>query len=202
MGNGTLFIISAPSGAGKTSLVNEILGRLNNIQASISHTTRDRRSGENDAVDYHFTGRDEFLAMIENGAFLEHAEVFGNFYGTSEHWVKASLATGTDVILEIDWQGAEQVRRRFPKSKSIFILPPSKKALLERLNGRGQDNPDVIEKRIAAATEEMSHYIEADYLVINDDFTIARGELEAIITSTRCLQPVKGIEKLLLDLLS
>jgi guanylate kinase len=202
MGIGTLFIISAPSGAGKTSLVNEILGRLDNIQASISHTTRDRRSGENDGVDYHFMGRDEFLAMVENGAFLEHAEVFGNFYGTSEQWVKASLAVGTDVILEIDWQGAEQVRRRFPESKSIFILPPSKKALLERLHGRGQDNSDVIEKRISAATEEMGHYVEADYLVINDNFSSARGELEAIISATRCLQPVTGIDKLLLDLLS
>ena len=122
--------------------------------------------------------------MTGDNAFLEHAEVFGNFYGTSEQWVQNTLTAGTDVILEIDWQGAEQVRRRFPESKSIFILPPSKKALHERLHGRGQDDADVIAKRIAAATEEMSHYVEADYLLINDDFAVASNELEAIITAT------------------
>ena len=163
MGKGTLFIISAPSGAGKTSLVNEILGRMNNIQASISHTTRDCRPGEQSGVDYHFVNHDDFLSMISNNAFLEHAEVFG---------------------------------------KSIFILPPSKKALRQRLNGRGQDDEDVIAKRIAAATEEMSHYVDANYLVVNDDFSNASNELEAIITATRCQQPVSGVEKLLLDLLS
>jgi guanylate kinase len=202
MGNGTLFIISAPSGAGKTSLVNEILGRMENIQASVSHTTRVCRPGETDGTDYHFVSHDEFLTMTGENAFLEHAEVFGNFYGTSEQWVKSTLAAGTDVILEIDWQGAEQVRRRFPESKSIFILPPSKKALHERLHGRGQDDADVIANRIAAATEEMSHYVEADYLLINDDFAVASNELQAIITATRCRQPVQGVEKLLLDLLS
>ena len=202
MGNGTLFIISAPSGAGKTSLVNEILGRMENIQASISHTTRDCRHGEQDGINYHFVDHDLFLNMIDENAFLEHAQVFGNYYGTSEQWVRATLAAGTDVILEIDWQGAEQVRRKFNESKSIFILPPSKKALRERLNGRGQDDADVIAKRIAAATEEMSHYVEADYLVINDDFEVASSELNAIITATRCQQPVQGVEKLLLDLLS
>jgi len=202
MGNGTLFIISAPSGAGKTSLVNEILGRMENIQASISHTTRDCRPGEQDGINYHFVDHDLFLNMIDENAFLEHAQVFGNYYGTSEQWVRATLAAGTDVILEIDWQGAEQVRRKFNESKSIFILPPSKKALRERLNGRGQDDADVIAKRIAAATEEMSHYVEADYLVINDDFEVASSELNAIITATRCQQPVQGVEKLLLDLLS
>lgn len=202
MGKGTLFIISAPSGAGKTSLVNEILGRMHNIQASISHTTRDCRPGEQCGVDYHFVNHDDFLTMITDNAFLEHAEVFGNFYGTSEQWVKESLAAGTDVILEIDWQGAEQVRGKFNDSKSISILPPSKKALRERLNGRGQDDADVIAKRIAAATEEMSHYDEANYLVVNDDFGVASDELEAIITATRCQQPVSGVEKLLLDLLS
>jgi guanylate kinase len=202
MGKGTLFIISAPSGAGKTSLVNEILGRMNNIQASISHTTRDCRPGEQSGVDYHFVNHDDFLSMISNNAFLEHAEVFGNYYGTSEHWVKDTLAGGTDVILEIDWQGAEQVRKKFSDSKSIFILPPSKKALRQRLNGRGQDDEDVIAKRFAAATEEMSHYVDANYLVVNDDFSNASNELEAIITATRCQQPVSGVEKLLLDLLS
>jgi guanylate kinase len=140
--------------------------------------------------------------MVADNAFFEHAEVFGNFYGTSEQWVRDTLNRGTDVILEIDWQGAAQVRQKFPNNKSIFILPPSKKALRERLNGRGQDKVEVIEQRIAAATEEMSHYVEADYLVVNDDFTTARRELESIITAQRCKTPVARHEKLLLDLLS
>ena len=202
MAQGTLFIISAPSGAGKTSLVAEILARIDNIQASISHTTRAARSGEKDAVNYHFVSQQTFLSMIADNAFLEHAEVFGNFYGTSRQWVQETLNAGTDVILEIDWQGAEQVRQQFAQSKSIFILPPSKQALRERLNGRGQDDIEVINKRIAAATEEMSHYIEADYLVINDDFDLALEQLKGIISAQRCKMPIQGHEKLLLDLLS
>jgi guanylate kinase len=202
MAKGTLFIISAPSGAGKTSLVAEILAQINNIQASISHTTRECRPGEQDGINYHFVDRQQFVTMIENNAFLEHAEVFGNFYGTSQEWVEATLNRGTDVILEIDWQGAEQVRSKFADSLSIFILPPSKRALRERLNGRGQDHADVIEQRIAAATEEMSHYVEADYLVINDDFALALEQLKSIISAQRCKMPVLGHEKLLSDLLS
>ncbi len=202
MAKGTLFIISAPSGAGKTSLVAEILAQINNIQASISHTTRDCRPGEKNGINYHFVDRQQFVTMIDNNAFLEHAEVFGNFYGTSQDWVEATLNTGTDVILEIDWQGAEQVRSKFADSQSIFILPPSKQALRERLNGRGQDHAEVIEKRIAAATEEMSHYVEADYLVINDDFALALQQLKSIISAQRCKMPVLGHEKLLSDLLS
>ena len=202
MAKGTLFIISAPSGAGKTSLVAEILAQINNIQASISHTTRDCRPGEQNGINYHFVDHQQFVTMIENNAFLEHAEVFGNFYGTSQEWVEATLNTGTDVILEIDWQGAEQVRSKFADSQSIFILPPSKQALRERLNGRGQDHAEVIEKRIAAATEEMSHYVEADYLVINDDFALALEQLKSIISAQRCKMPVLGHEKLLSDLLS
>lgn len=202
MAKGTLFIISAPSGAGKTSLVAEILAQINNIQASISHTTRDCRPGEKNGINYHFVDRQQFVTMIDNNAFLEHAEVFGNFYGTSQEWVEATLNTGTDVILEIDWQGAEQVRCKFADSQSIFILPPSKQALRERLNGRGQDHAEVIEKRIAAATEEMSHYVEADYLVINDDFALALQQLKSIISAQRCKMPVLGHEKLLSDLLS
>ena len=202
MAQGTLFIISAPSGAGKTSLVAEILARMDNIQASVSHTTRACRPGEVDGVNYHFISQDTFASMVADSAFFEHAEVFGNFYGTSKQWVRDTLNGGTDVILEIDWQGAEQVRTKFPMSPSIFILPPSKKALRERLNGRGQDKAEVIEQRIAAATEEMSHYVEADYLVVNDDFSTARQELEAIITAQRCKTPVERHEKLLLDLLS
>jgi guanylate kinase len=202
MAKGTLFIISAPSGAGKTSLVAEILAQINNIQASISHTTRDCRPGEKNGINYHFIDRQQFVTMIDNNAFLEHAEVFGNFYGTSQDWVEATLNTGTDVILEIDWQGAEQVRSKFADSQSIFILPPSKQALRERLNDRGQDHAEVIEKRIAAATEEMSHYVEADYLVINDDFALALEQLKSIISAQRCKMPVLGHEKLLSDLLS
>jgi guanylate kinase len=202
MAKGTLFIISAPSGAGKTSLVAEILAQVDNIQASISHTTRACRPGEQDGINYHFVAQQQFVSMIEDNAFLEHAEVFGNFYGTSQDWVEKTLSQGSDVILEIDWQGAEQIRSKFADSRSIFILPPSKQALQERLNGRGQDNAEVIEKRIAAATEEMSHYVEADYLVINDDFSTALSQLEAIIRAQRCQMPVQGIENLLSDLLS
>ena len=202
MAQGTLFIISAPSGAGKTSLVTEILARMNNIQASISHTTRAARSGETDAVNYHFVSEQTFHSMVADNAFLEHAEVFGNFYGTSKQWVQETLNAGTDVILEIDWQGAEQVRQQLAQSKSIFILPPNKQALRERLNGRGQDDIEVINKRIAAATEEMSHYVEADYLVINDDFDLALEQLKGIISAQRCKMPIQGHEKLLSDLLS
>ena len=202
MAKGTLFIISAPSGAGKTSLVAEILAQVDNIQASISHTTRACRPGEQDGINYHFVTQQQFVSMIEDNAFLEHAEVFGNFYGTSQDWVEKTLSQGSDVILEIDWQGAEQIRSKFADSRSIFILPPSKQALQERLNGRGQDNAEVIEKRIAAATEEMSHYVEADYLVINDDFSTALSQLEAIIRAQRCQMPVQGIENLLSDFLS
>lgn len=202
MAQGTLFIISAPSGAGKTSLVAEILARVNNVQASISHTTRACRPGELDGINYHFVSEQQFLAMIDDNAFLEHAEVFGNFYGTSEHWVRDTLAKGSDVILEIDWQGAAQVRQTFADSQSIFILPPSKQALRQRLNGRGQDDAEVIDQRVAAAKEEMSHYVEADYLIINDDFNLARQQLESIIKAQRCKMPVQGQEKLLLDLLS
>jgi len=202
MATGILFIISAPSGAGKTSLVNQLLNNMSNIKASVSHTTRDRRPGEVDGINYHFVSRQQFIDMIEQGAFLEHAEVFGNFYGTSQQWVADTLATGEDVILEIDWQGAGQVRHLFPDSTSIFILPPSKQALRERLHNRAQDNADVIDKRIAAATEEMSHYIEADFMVVNDDFDYALQQLMSIISAQHCRLPVSGQEELLSDLLS
>ena len=202
MKQGTLFIISAPSGAGKTSLVGEILSRSDNIQASVSHTTRERRSGEEDGVNYHFVNQPEFLKMVDEDSFLEHAEVFGNHYGTSESWVRMTLELGIDVILEIDWQGAEQARKHFPSSQSIFILPPSKQALQERLTLRGQDNKAVIDRRIAAATQEMSHYIDADYLIINDDFETARTQLESIITAQRCRLPATDHRDLLNDLLA
>ena len=199
---GTLFIISAPSGAGKTSLVAELLDRLDNIQVSVSHTTRPSRSGESDGIDYHFISHQQFETMVTQQQFVEHAKVHSNYYGTSEKWVQNTLNKGVDVILEIDWQGAEQVRKKFPSSKSIFILPPSKQALLERLKGRGQDTDTVIQQRIAAAKEEMSHYNEADYLVINDQFELACRQLQYIVQATRCEINSQGHEKLLIDLLS
>jgi guanylate kinase len=202
MATGILFIISAPSGAGKTSLVAELLNNMSNIKASISHTTRDRRPGEVDAVNYHFTSREQFVDMIGQSAFLEHAEVFGNFYGTSQQWVADTLASGEDVILEIDWQGAAQVRKLFPESTSIFILPPSKQALRERLHKRAQDDAEVIEKRVAAATEEMSHYVEADFMVVNDDFDTALQQMMSIVSAQHCRLPVSGQEDLISDLLS
>ncbi len=202
MATGILFIISAPSGAGKTSLVSELLNKMDNIKASVSHTTRASRPGEVDGINYHFVSQQQFVDMLEQDAFLEHAEVFGNFYGTSQQWVADSLASGEDVILEIDWQGAAQVRQLFPDSTSIFILPPSKQALRERLHNRAQDDAEVIEKRIAAATEEMSHYIEADFVVVNDQFDLALGQLMAIVTAQHCRLPVAGQEALISDLLS
>ena len=199
---GTLFIISAPSGAGKTSLVSELLSRLDNLQVSVSHTTRPSRSGEKDGIDYHFVSHQQFETMVEQQQFVEHAKVHNNYYGTSEEWVNSTLKKGIDVILEIDWQGAEQVRKKFPISKSIFILPPSKQALFERLKGRGQDSDEVIDQRVAAAKEEMSHYHDADYLVINDQFELACKQLQCIIQSTACEINSHRHEKLLIDLLS
>jgi len=186
---GTLFIISAPSGAGKTSLVNALLKQLDGVRVSVSHTTRPQRPGEVDGVNYHFVDRDRFEAMLEAGDFLESAEVFGNCYGTSQRWVEQMLAAGTDVILEIDWQGAQQVRRLLPGAISIFILPPGREALEQRLRGRGQDAPEVIARRLAEAVSEMSHYAEADYLVINDQFDTALAELCAILGGARLRLP-------------
>lgn len=182
---GTLFTVSAPSGAGKTSLMHALIAGMDAIQVSVSHTTRARRPGEVDGVDYHFVDVPTFQSMLTANAFLEHARVFDNFYGTSRVWVEETLARGIDVVLEIDWQGASQVRRLMPETVGIFILPPSRQTLVERLNGRGQDEPAVIERRLAEATLEMSHYREADFLVINDIFTSALEELRAIVTSHR-----------------
>ncbi len=187
---GNLYIISAPSGAGKTSLVNALVLILDDLQVSISHTTRARRPGEVDGTNYHFVAKEQFEQMLGEGAFLESAEVFGNYYGTSQQWVEETLATGHDVILEIDWQGAQQVRRLLPTAISIFILPPSRAALQERLNNRGQDPAAIIAQRMAAAISEMSHYAEADYLVVNDQFDTALQELRAVLVSWR-LQTTK-----------
>ena len=185
MFEGTLYIVSAPSGAGKTSLLKALVERDPRIRVSISHTTRTKRPGEVDGVDYHFVDVDRFARMIGEGAFLEHAQVFGNFYGTSERAVREVLSTGDDVVLEIDWQGARQVRRRFPGAVSVFILPPTPEALRERLTGRGQDSAEVIERRMADARSEMEHYPEYDYLVINDRFEQALEELGAVVISQR-----------------
>ncbi|MEE4244043.1 MAG: guanylate kinase [Kangiellaceae bacterium] len=185
MSLGTLYIVSAPSGAGKTSLLKASLGELSDIRISVSNTTRPQRPGEQDGVDYHFTEVDTFKQMIGNNEFFEYAEVFGNYYGTSRRWVNEQLNSGMDIILEIDWQGAQQIRQLVPDCKTIFILPPSSEALEQRLVGRGQDDEAVIAGRMAAAKEEMSHFNEYDYIVINDDFEVAKHELIAIFVAER-----------------
>ena len=185
---GTLYIVSAPSGAGKTSLVKALLDAQPQVRVSVSHTTRPMRPGEVDGVNYHFVSREEFLERLEHDEFLEHAEVFGNLYGTSQRWLEQTLSEGFDLILEIDWQGAQQVRRLMPQAKSIFILPPTQESLRQRLTNRGQDSDDVIEKRMREAVSEMTHYVEYDYLVINDDFAHALIDLQAIFRANQLLQ--------------
>jgi len=190
MSTANLFIISAPSGAGKTSLVKALLERDPAITVSVSHTTRPKRPGEVDGVHYHFVDAAAFQRMVAEGAFLEQAEVFGNYYGTAEAEVRAQLErSGGDVILEIDWQGAQQVRRRFPQAVSIFILPPSMETLRSRLEGRGQDSGEVITRRLRAAREEIAHYAEFDYLLVNDVFDEALSQLHCIVVSQRLREP-------------
>ncbi|WP_417531521.1 guanylate kinase [Marinobacter lipolyticus] len=190
---GTLYVISAPSGAGKTSLVAEMLRSDEKLGVSVSHTTRPMREGEQDGVNYHFVSRDEFEAMIGRGDFLEHADVFGNYYGTSQVWVRETLAKGRDVILEIDWQGAEQVRRLIPECVGIFIVPPSPEVLRARLTGRGTDAPEVVERRLQEAADECSHAVEFDYLVVNDDFGVALDDLLAIVRGQRLRMTVQQV---------
>ncbi|MDQ7074619.1 MAG: guanylate kinase [Gammaproteobacteria bacterium] len=204
MATGRLYTMSAPSGAGKTSLVKALLQSVSGLQVSVSHTTRTQRSGEQHGEDYFFTERADFEQMVSDGRFLEQAEVFGNFYGTSKQAVLDLLEQGVDVLLEIDWQGAAQVRQQMPETISIFILPPSKEALQERLTARGQDNAEVITGRMAQALSEMSHYHEADYLVINDDFAQALEELQHILAAERLRCTVQGEQqqKLLASLLA
>lgn len=185
---GILFIVSAPSGTGKTSLVNALLETDPNLIVSVSHTTRPRRPKEAAGVNYHFIDKPQFEAMVAENAFLEHAEVFGNYYGTSKEAVLAALATGSDVVLEIDWQGAALVRQAVPDAVSIFVVPPSAETLRERLQRRAEDDPAVIESRLAAARGEMAHHDEFDYLVVNDAFDVALGELAAIVLAERCRQ--------------
>jgi len=180
-----LFIVTAPSGAGKTSIVKEVLSRIDGLTVSISHTTRPMRPGDRDGVDYHFTDRAAFQEMIRAGAFFEHAEVFGNFYGTSQQGVIDSLQRGTDVLLEIDWQGARQVRERLPAACSLFLLPPSLEVLRQRLTARASDDPQVIERRLSEAAADMRHFRDSDYFVVNDDFERAVHEVCCVIESQR-----------------
>ena len=185
--NGTLYIISAASGAGKTTLVSAVLEQVADLEVSVSHTTRAPREGEVDGVNYHFVDKDTFEAMVENSEFIENATVFGNMYGTSRQHIQEQLLKGKDVILEIDWQGARQIRQLISDCKSVYIVPPSTAALRERLTSRGQDDEDVISRRMREAINEMSHYVEFDYLIINDDFDEARDNLAAIIKGDRML---------------
>ncbi len=183
--SGMLYIVAAPSGGGKTSLVSALLESDGGIKLSISYTTRPPRAGEVDGVNYHFVDEVRFLQMVGEGAFLEHAEVFGCYYGTAQASVASQLSDKIDVILEIDWQGAQQVRKLMPQCRSLFIVPPSREELARRLRGRGQDSDEVIARRTAEAVEEMSHYGEFYYLVVNDDFEMALSDLKAIFRTRR-----------------
>ena len=189
---GTLLIVSAPSGAGKTSLLKAVVAADCQVGVSVSHTTRLIRPGETDGEDYHFIDEEGFVRMIGEGAFLEHAQVFDNYYGTAEAAVRERLEQGQDVVLEIDWQGARQVRKRVPEAVSIFILPPDPQALHDRLSARGQDSEEVISRRMREAKNEMSHYAEYDYLVVNDDFDHTVAALQSIVTALRLRQLVQS----------
>ena len=183
--SGSLFIVAAPSGAGKSTLVNALLAQEPGIKLSISTTTRDPRPGETDGTQYHFTTAEDFVSRAGRGEFLEWAEVHGNYYGTSRLMVEKEMKEGTDILLEIDWQGARQVKKQFPQAAGIFILPPSIAALSERLHKRGQDEENVIERRLLAAGGEISHAPEFDYVIINEEFNVALSEMGAIVKATR-----------------
>lgn len=191
---GNLYIISAPSGAGKSSLINALLADVpkSEVQLSVSHTTRAPRPAEEHGVHYYFTDHNEFKALIEQGHFLEWAEVFGNYYGTSLPMIEKSLEQGIDVFLDIDWQGARQIKAKLPNVKTIFILPPSRAELEKRLIGRGQDSAETIAKRMNEAVSEMSHYNEFDYVIVNNDFQTALAELKAILTAERLKQALQA----------
>jgi guanylate kinase len=192
--SGNLFIVTAPSGAGKTSLVSALLAGDTHVKLSISCTTRPPRPGEVNGVNYHFVTKEEFIRMLEAGEFLESAEVHGSYYGTSQKWVEEQLQAGEDILLEIDWQGAAQVRKLFPHTVSIFILPPSVEELDRRLNKRGQDSSEVIALRVSNAREEISHVGEFDYVIINDRFDEALQDLQAVIRAQR-LKTVKQLRR-------
>jgi guanylate kinase len=182
---GHLYIVAAPSGAGKTTLVRLLLENDPDLRVSISSTTRAPRAGEKDGREYHFVDVQNFIATVSRGEFLEWAEVHGNYYGTSKRWIEAEMTAGRDVLLEIDWQGAQQVRKAFPEAIGMFILPPSLQALEERLSGRGTDTAATITRRIAAARDEMRHVDEFDYVIINDDLQQALGNLLAVVRASR-----------------
>jgi guanylate kinase len=202
--SGCLFIVTAPSGAGKTSLVKALLDAMPGVEVSVSYTTRAPRPGEQNGVNYHFVDVPAFQAMIARGVFLEHAQVFGNYYGTSRETVAGKLRQGVDLILEIDWQGAQQVRKAFPGAVGIFILPPWKAVLEQRLNNRKTDSAEVIARRMREAVNEMSHYGEFEYLIVNDDFAQALEEIKCVIAAQRLGRPVQSIKRgaLLQDLLA
>jgi len=204
MNIGKLYIISAPSGAGKTSLVKQLVADLDGLTVSVSHTTRQMRPGEAHGRDYYFVTVAEFQAMQQKQAFLEHARVFDNFYGTAQQTVEENLKQGLDVILEIDWQGAEQIKKLLPDSLSIFILPPSTEVLLQRLRNRGQDGEEIIARRMRDAVTEMRHHDAFDYLVVNDDFALALTELKSVIIANRLTRQrqTHKLQPLLASLLS
>jgi guanylate kinase len=183
--SGALFIVSSPSGGGKTTLVKALLEVEPELRLSVSHTTRAPRPGEANGREYHFVAPREFERMLEAGEFLESAEIYGNRYGTSQKWIERELEDGRDVVLEIDWQGAQQVRRLMRQVASIFILPPSPDVLAARLKGRGQDSPDVVARRLAAARDEVSHVAEYDYVIINEDFHRAALDLRSVVRAER-----------------
>nr|WP_133136000.1 guanylate kinase [Legionella rowbothamii] len=182
---GNLFIVAAPSGGGKTSLVRNLIETLEQIEVSISHTTRGMRPGEAHGVDYFFVDEGQFTAMINAGSFIEHAQVFSHLYGTSKTQICERLARGIDVVLDIDWQGAAQIKKNFPEAVSIFIIPPSIEVLKERLTNRGQDNDEIIRGRMKKAQDELSHYSEFDYLIVNDTFEHAAADLRTIVLANR-----------------
>lgn len=183
--SGNLFIVAAPSGGGKTSLVKKLVQALDNIEISISHTTRPMRPGEQEGVDYFFVSKERFLEMVNEGAFVEHAIVFDSYYGTSVAQINNRLAAGIDVVLDIDWQGAQQICHLFPSAVSVFVIPPSLTALKQRLQDRKQDNAEAISHRMQKAQDELSHFTEFDYLIVNDDFGKASHELQAIVLANR-----------------
>ena len=184
--SGSLFVVAAPSGAGKSTLVNALLKLEPGIKLSISTTTRAPRPGEQDGREYHFTSAEDFISRADRGEFLEWAEVHGNYYGTSRLSVEQEMKLGTDILLEIDWQGARQVRKQFPDAAGIFILPPSIEALEERLHKRGTDEPHIITRRLLAAGGEIAHAPDFEYAIINEEFNVALSQLQAIVIATRC----------------
>lgn len=190
---GNLFILSAPSGAGKSSLINALLKKHADMKVSVSHTTRAKRPGEENGVHYHFVSTDEFKVLIAKDDFFEWAQVFDNYYGTSKQAIESQLDAGIDVFLDIDWQGAQQVRKIMPSVQTIFILPPSKAELEQRLNNRGQDSQEIIAGRMAQAQSETSHYNEYDFVIVNDDFDTALTDIETIVMAQRLTLKMQSV---------